>query len=127
MEQAVALFGSFDENIKLIEREYSVSIVGRESELKISGDIEAVDKASKVIESLLMLINRGEPLSEQNIRYCISLINEGSKEKIETLNVSILKTGKMYNSIVRMLNQRVNSFPTKAVAKLFGFKEQPML
>jgi LemA protein len=49
------------------------------------------------------------------------------KEKIETLNVSILKTGKMYNSIVRMLNQRVNSFPTKAVAKLFGFKEHPML
>ncbi len=85
MEQAVALFGSFDENIKLIEREYSVSVVGRDSELKISGDIENVDKAKRVIESLLMLINRGETLSEQNIRYCMSLINEGSGEKIESL------------------------------------------
>ena len=85
MEQAVALFGSFDENIKLIEREYHVSVVGRESELKISGDIENVDKACRVIESLLMLINRGENLSEQNIRYCISLVNEGSKVKIESL------------------------------------------
>ncbi len=85
MEQAVALFGSFDENIKLIEKEYSVTVTGRGSELKISGDIENVDKASRVIESLLMLINRGEVLSEQNIRYCISLVNEGSNEKIENL------------------------------------------
>ena len=85
MEQAVALFGSFDENIKLIEKEYSVAVTGRESELKISGDIENVDKAGRVIESLLLLINRGEPLSEQNIRYCMSLVNEGSSEKIESL------------------------------------------
>ncbi len=39
----------------------------------------------KTIESLLTLINRGEALSEQNVRYCISMVNEGSEEKIETL------------------------------------------
>lgn len=85
MEQAVALFGSFDENIKLIEKEYNVSVIGRDSELKISGDIEQVARACKVIDSLLMLINRGEVLSDQNIRYCISLVNEGGSEKIESL------------------------------------------
>ena len=37
MEQAVALFGSFDENIKLIENEYHVVVVGRGSEIKVSG------------------------------------------------------------------------------------------
>lgn len=85
MEQAVALFGSFDENIKLVEKEYQVSVIGRGAEIKVSGDPENVGKAVRVIESLLSLINRGEALSEQNVRYCISLINEGSEEKIETL------------------------------------------
>ena len=40
MEQAVSLFGSFDENVKMIEGEYDVSIISRGSELKVCGDIE---------------------------------------------------------------------------------------
>ena len=85
MEQAVALFGSFDENIRLVEKEYQVSVVGRGAEIKVSGEPENVGKAVRVIESLLSLVNRGEALSEQNVRYCISLINDGSEEKIETM------------------------------------------
>ena len=85
MEHAVALFGSFDENIKLIESEFSVRVTARDSELKLSGDAENVMKASKAIEGLLSLLTRGEQLSEQNVRYCISLVNEGSEEKIEQL------------------------------------------
>ena len=85
MEQAVALLGSFDENIKLIENEYAVNVVGRGSEIKVSGEPENVAKAVRVIESLLTLINRGEALSEQNVRYCIAVVNEGTEEKIESL------------------------------------------
>ncbi len=85
METAVALFGSFDENIKLIEKEFNVRIMCRDSELKIDGDALNTSRACKVIESLLQFINRGEALSEQNIRYCISLVNEGSEDKIEQL------------------------------------------
>ena len=85
MEQAVALFGTFDENIKLIQNEYMVNIVCRDSELKITGEPENVSKAVKVIESLLSLINRGEALSDQNVRYCMSLINEGNEQRIDQL------------------------------------------
>lgn len=85
MEQAVALFGSFDENIKLVEKEYQVTVIGRGSEIKVSGEPENVGKAVRAIESLLSLINRGEALSEQNVRYCLSLVNDGSEEKIDTL------------------------------------------
>ena len=85
MENAVALFGSFDENIKLIEREFGVRITCRDSELKIEGDVENAATARTVIESLLQFLSRGEALSEQNIRYCISLVKEGSEEKIEEL------------------------------------------
>ena len=85
MENAVALFGSFDENIKLIEREFGVKITCRGSELKIEGDVENAARARTVIESRLQFLSRGEALSEQNIRYCISLVREGSEEKIEQL------------------------------------------
>ena len=86
MEQAVALFGTFDENIKIIQNEYLVSVTVRGSELKVSGDVENVSKAVSVINSLLTLINHGEALSEQNVRYCMSLVNEGSDQKIESLS-----------------------------------------
>ncbi len=82
MEQTVSLFGSFDENIKLIESQYNVRVVSRGSEIKVSGDAENVSKAVRSINGLLMLINRGEALSEQNVRYVLSLVNEGSEDKL---------------------------------------------
>lgn len=85
MEHAVALFGSFDENIKLIEESLNVKAHARGSEIKITGEPENVLRATKVVESLLDFVNRGEQLSEQNVRYCISLINDGSEEKIGEL------------------------------------------
>lgn len=84
-EHAVALFGSFDENIKLIEREFDVKVTVRDDELKISGDEENVFKTSKVIDGLMHFINRGENLSEQNVRYCISMVKEGSEESFAQL------------------------------------------
>ena len=65
IEQAVNLFGSFDENINLIEKEYNVSIISRGSDLKVVGEIENVSLAVKALKSLLTLINKGETLSEQ--------------------------------------------------------------
>ena len=82
MEQTVSLFGSFDENIRLIEAQYNVKVVSRGSEIKVSGDAENVSKAVRAVNGLLMLINRGEALSEQNVRYVLSLVNEGSEDKL---------------------------------------------
>lgn len=95
MEQAVSLFGSFDENIKMIEREYSVSIVSRGSDLKVMGDEENVSRAVRAIHSLLVLINKGEALSDQNVRYVISLVNEGNEDKLASMTIdSICITSK---------------------------------
>lgn len=86
LEQAVSLFGSFDENIKLIEKEYSVSIISRGTDLKVVGDAENVSKAGRALNSLLVLINKGESLSSQNIRYVISLVNEGNEDKLSSMS-----------------------------------------
>ena len=85
MEQAVSLFGSFDENIKLIEKEFRVRVICRGSELKIQGDEENVDKAKRAITNLLTLINKGESLTEQNVRYVIALVKEGNDDKLTSM------------------------------------------
>ena len=86
MEQAVSLFGSFDENIRQIEREFSVSVVSRGSELKVTGEEpENVQKGVRAVNGLLTLINRGEALSDQNVRYVLSLVNDGKEDKLEQM------------------------------------------
>ncbi len=85
MEQAVSLFGSFDENIKLIEKEFQVRVICRGSELKIQGEEENVDKAKRAINNLLVLINKGESLTEQNVRYVIALVKEGNDDKLTSM------------------------------------------
>ena len=97
MEQAVSLFGSFDENIKILEKEFSVEIVNRGSQLKITGEDIAVTKATKALQGLIMLINKGEQLTEQNVRYCISLVNEGNDDKLPSISsdcICITTSGK---------------------------------
>ncbi len=85
MEQAVSLFGSFDENIKLIEKEFSVNVISRGSELKVTGEAENVGLGIRAINGLLTLINRGESLSDQNVRYVIALVKEGNDDKLDKM------------------------------------------
>ncbi len=86
MEQAVSLFGSFDENVRLIEGHYGVDILTRGADIKVSGEPDAVAKAVRAIQGLLQLINRGEQLGEQNVRYVLMLVDEGSEEELPQLS-----------------------------------------
>ena len=83
MEQLARLFGSFDENVKLIEAAFRVSLVCRGAELKIMGEPEAIEKAVKAVQGLLTLIEKGEELSEQSVRYVISLVEEEGDVKLQ--------------------------------------------
>ncbi len=85
MEHALELFGSFDENVRLMEKEYNVSIVNRGSALKITGSPENVAYCMKAVESMLLLLNKGESLNEQNVRYIFSLVKNGNEEKISEI------------------------------------------
>lgn len=83
VEEAVNIFGSFDENIKIIEHELSVSVVNRDGSLKIAGENgENVIYGVKAIEGLLELSGRGEPINEQNVRYVLQLVKSGQEDKI---------------------------------------------
>lgn len=90
MEHALALFGSFDENVRLIEQQYNVTVTCRDTEIKVFGDEEGVSLAIRTITGLLSLINKGESISEQNVRYVMAMVQEGSEDKVAALSNDVI-------------------------------------
>ena len=90
MEEAINLFGSFDENIRLLEAELHVTVVSRGGELCISGDVENVMLATKAVEALLTLSAKGEAINAQHVRYVIGLCRSGQSERVAELTQDVI-------------------------------------
>ena len=82
VEDLISVFGSLDENIHRIEQELGVQILNRGSDLKISGEEEAADKAARTIEGLMALASKGEIIDEQKVRYLITLVQSGNDDQV---------------------------------------------
>ncbi len=92
-----SIFGKLDENIKLIEKAFSVAVVNREDGVKISGEEENVQKAEKAIAALADFARKGETVTKQNVSYFISMIEEGNEELLGQMGegcVCITASGK---------------------------------
>lgn len=63
-----------------------MTIVCRGTEIKISGDGNQVEKAQRAINALLEMIRRGDTLSEQNIYYVVSMVNQGTENSLSQIN-----------------------------------------
>ena len=90
MELVINLFGSFDENIKLIEKELDVAIINRGTEIKLAGEAAQVDKAISTVQNLLAIANRGDSIGEQEVRYVLSQIEAGNAEQLEELGKDVV-------------------------------------
>ena len=90
VEDLIAVFGSFDENIKRIEDALSVQVVNRGTDLRVSGDEEMVDKAVRTLEGLLTLASKGEVIDEQRVRYLLTLVNEGNDHQVEQMTKDVV-------------------------------------
>ena len=82
VEDLIAVFGSFDENIKRIEEALDVQVINRGTDLRVIGDEEMADKAVRTLEGLLALASKGEVIDEQRVRYLITLVNEGNDHQV---------------------------------------------
>ena len=85
-----ALFGSFDANIKLIEKELDVKILTRDCDIKILGEDDHVNNAIKVIQNLTALLQKGETLGEQNVLYTISMVEDGLEQSLGSLGADVV-------------------------------------
>ncbi len=92
------VFGSYDANINIIREEFNVNIVNRGSEIKINGNDSDVDKAYSCLESLLKIAKSGDDISEQQVRYILSMAGESDANEIANLSdggICVTTSGKI--------------------------------
>ena len=90
IEQVLILFGNADQNAKITEDQFGVQLVCRGTEVKITGETEAVSKAQRTVDTLLAMIAKDGTLSEQNVRYVITLVEQGSEQSMVQMNNSCI-------------------------------------
>ena len=93
-----AVFGEFDRNINLIQKAFSVTVFSRDNCVKIIADDElSAVKAENAVKTLCGMFSRGETIEEQNVRYAISMVNDGAEGEIAAISedcVCVSFTGK---------------------------------
>lgn len=97
IDDALTLFGSCDENIRIVEKAFGVTAVCRGTEIKLSGEEENVQAAGRAVDAMLQLMAGGTPLEEQSIHYCITLAGSGDEARVKELTgdfVAITAKGK---------------------------------
>lgn len=85
MDHISSIFGDFDENINTLQKEYGVVIFSRGTDIKITGAEENVNRAASAVESLIKLLDKGETITDQSVRYVISMVNDGTEEQVVKL------------------------------------------
>ena len=81
-EATAAMFGSFDINVRMIEKAFDVRISNRNKEngdgdaIVVSGDTASVDMAARALEYLKHMAGEGETVSEQSVEYVIGLVRD---------------------------------------------------
>ena len=96
--QMQEICGSFDENLKALEKQYDVSVICRGDALKVVGDAENTARAASAIRAMLHMSDTGQPMNEQTVRYVASMVDDGEEEEIETLTedgICLTATGKV--------------------------------
>ncbi len=80
------VFGSYDQNLILLQREYQVMINGRGGDVTVTGEAEQTAKAAQALRMLGELAGKGQQLSEQTVRYVISMLSDGESEALKELS-----------------------------------------
>ena len=77
VDETIAVFGSFDLNVRLIEKAFNVHISNRGETIKITGDDDNCEKAANVFDNLFALYRNEEEINEQSVRYAIDMAQAG--------------------------------------------------
>ena len=97
-EQLSAVFGSLDDNVGRIKKEYDVLMVSRDGGIKLIGEEENVENAARAVRALLVISGRGQALSEQTVRYVTSMVADGAEQQLEELGgdgICVTASGKI--------------------------------
>ena len=84
------VFGSMDQFAKKIEKTLHVSIIYRDSKVKIVGGPTDVKRCQDVLSNLLELSKRGNVITEQNVDYALALTYEDKTSAIVDIDKEII-------------------------------------
>lgn len=118
-EDSSLLFGAQDKHLKFLEEALKVSINYRGERVQISG--ERADEAVRILESLLLLINRGLPVHTPDLAIAVQMSQAGElSDFIALYEVTLTKTSEGKEIRVKNMGQRnyVNSIKSHDV--VFG-------
>ena len=82
IEDLIDLFGNFDVNIKLVEKKYGVAVTSMGNRIKIKGEPTAVNDAVRTVKGLIVMIKKGEEITDRTVEYVSSLVEDGEEESI---------------------------------------------
>ncbi len=85
MDEQIKLFGVFDENLDILQAETRARISTSADCVKVEGEPEAVELCSTVLDKLLQMLRKGEPINRSRIRYAVDLAKEGNADMIEQI------------------------------------------
>ncbi|MDP4171015.1 MAG: PhoH family protein [Bacillota bacterium] len=119
--EAIALFGNSDMNLKIIEEELSVSIVTRGEALGVSGDAEKVELAEKILDRLINIIRKGINIGQRDVLNAIQMAEKGSLDFFENLyDEEISKNAKGKSIRIKTLGQHSYISAIKKNDLVFG-------
>ena len=118
IELAAAIFGSGDQNIHLLEKEFRVTAVCRGSVLRFTGEQKDVDAAARAVDGMVTLMENHTPLEEQTVRYCISLAHDGAEKRVKELTedfVTVTVKGRPIRPKTLGQKEYLNAIRTNAI------------
>lgn len=89
-QEAAALYGLQDVNLKFLEANLGAKIVARGGDIFISGNSEDVDLATAVFNQLIELIKAGNVITIPDINYCLQAVREGNNQDLTGLLNQVL-------------------------------------
>lgn len=85
IEDLIDLFGNFDVNIKLVEKKYGVAVTSMGNRIKIKGEPTAVNDAVRTVKGLIVMIKKGEEITDRTVEYVSSLVEDGEEDSITSV------------------------------------------
>ena len=79
------LFGGLDENVNAIEELTGVLVMQKDDSVQISGTPEGVDAASRVIENLIDMIEKGEFVDRGRVNYVYHLLEGDNSQNMNKI------------------------------------------
>lgn len=85
-----AVFGAYDEHVHQLEQAFHVQIISRDTQLKITGEPDSINQACRALDALFEMARGGEAITDQAVRYLVSLTDESQVERAKHLSDSCI-------------------------------------